>query len=127
MEIHISRRRRSSVWMNRLAFRSTITAVMAMIASYVVSQVMPTIAEKTGELGRSAPSALSWLTGLQGWLLYLPLPGLILGFCAIGMRRLRPILAPLAALATLAAVIALIATLAASIVPMYQVPEELMQ
>jgi len=122
------RRRRPGSWATRLAFRSTVTAAATLVAAYVVqSQAMPALTEKTGELGRGAPAALSWLTGLQGWLMYIPLPGLILGVAAITMRRLRPILSPLAALASLLAVVTLVATLAASLAPMYQVPEELIQ
>lgn len=125
MEVIISRRRGPSRRSTRLAFRSTVTAVMVLVAAYVVqSRALPALSERTGEPGRGTPAALSWLTGLQGWLMYLPLPGLILGFAAIAMRRLRPILSPLAALATLAAVVALVATLAASLVPLYQLPKE---
>lgn len=123
-----SLRRRPGSWATRLAFRSTATALVALIAAYVVqSKALPALTREMSELGNDSPAAVSWLMGLRGWLIVVPLPGLILGIAAIALRRLRPILSPLAALASLAAVVALVATLAASLVPMYQIPAELFE
>ena len=99
-----------------MAFRSTATALVALIAAYVVqSKALPALTREMSELGNDSPAAVSWLMGLRGWLIVVPLPGLVLGIAAIALRRLRPILSPLAALASLAAVVALVATLAASL------------
>jgi len=121
-------RRKPGPWAIRLAFRSTATALVALIAAYVVqSKALPALTQEMSEPGTGPPTAVSWLMALRGWLIVVPMPGLILGIAAIALRRLRPLLAPLAALASLAAVVALVATLAASLVPMYQIPAELIE
>ena len=86
---------------------------------------MPTLSKETSEAVSRLPVYLHWFVGLRDWLLYVPIPGLVLGVAALILRPLRPLLAPLAALASLLAVAVIVGTLVIALVPMYQVPADL--
>jgi len=116
--------RRPGSWPMWLAFRSTATAASALVAAFILrSAALPKLGGEMSGLGANLPVTTSWLAGMRGWLVIFPLPGLILGIAAMAMRSVRPVLAVFAALMSAAAVLLIVATLAASLVPMYRMPE----
>jgi len=126
IQIEVSRQRRPGGWTTRLAVRSILIAACALFAAYIVdTRALPTLSKETGEAVSHLPTYLRWLVGLRGWLLYVPIPGLVLGVAAVVLRPLRPLLAPLAALASLLAVAVIVGALVVALLPMYQVPADL--
>jgi hypothetical protein len=126
VQIDVSGYRHPGRWATRLAFRSTLIAACALVAAYIVdTRALPTLSKEMGEAVSRLPVYLRWLVGLRDWLLYVPIPGLVLGLAALILRPLRSLLAPLAALASLLAVAAIVGTLVVTLMPIYQVPADL--
>ena len=118
--------RRPGRWSTWLAFRSTLTGAVAVGAGWVVkATAMPAIARETGDLDVGGLAGSAGLSVLAPWLPMVGVPGLALGIAAIAIRRLRPVLAILATVASLLAIAAIVGTLVVSILPMYQVPQDL--
>jgi hypothetical protein len=124
--IQVVRPQRRSVWSTRLAFRSTVTSLLALVAAYVVkTMAFPALDREHAEAARHLSPLLRALAELRSWIMFLPIPGVALGFTAIALRPLRPLLAPLAMLAAVLAVAAIVGILVAGLAPMYQMPADL--
>ena len=118
--------RRRGAWPTRLAYRATITSILALVAAYVVqTAAMPVLDREYADAAKHLSPLPRGLLDLRGWLMFLPIPGLALGLAAIVLRSLRPLLAPLALLASVLAIAAIVGVLVAGLAPMYQMPADL--
>lgn len=116
-------RHRSTRW----AFQATITSAVAIGAGWMVqSMALPPIIRELGDAEGEHESLVAWLKLAEGWLAFVGVPGLLLGAAAIALKSLRRVLAPLAALAAFVAFAAIVATVLSGMIPMYQMPEELL-
>ncbi len=126
VEIRIVRPPRRGVWLTRLAFRSTLTSALAIVAAYIVkTMALPALGKETEDAASAIPADWRWLLSLRDYLLFLPIPGLVLGVAAIALRPLRPLLAPLALVAAVLAVVAIAGSLVVTLAPLYRVSGEL--
>lgn len=117
-------RRSFGTW---LAFRSTFTAASTLIAAWIVQRTaLPALTRESAGTSASSSGLANVVLALRDWLIWLPLPGLLLGVAAIVLTTVRGPLALLAALAAFAAVAALVAVLVFSLAPLYQVPPDLL-
>ncbi len=124
--IQVVQPRARGVWVRRLAFRSTMTSILALVAAYVVkTMALPALDREHAEAAKNLSPILGMLLALRPWIMFLPIPGLALGLSAIVLRPLRPLLAPLALLASVLAVAATVGVLVAGLAPMYQIPADL--
>jgi hypothetical protein len=123
--VHPQSRRRGQ-WFTRLAFKSTTTSILAIVAAYIVNAMaFPALEREHAEAAKNSSPVLRGLLELRPLLMFLPLPGLVLGVAAIVLRPLRPLLAPLALVASILAVAAIVGVLVAGLAPMYQMPTDL--
>lgn len=110
----------------RLAWRSTLTAAVAIVVGVVLARTaLPKLASESDGAKTSLPAGLSRLVVKPVLLPYVPVPALLLGIGSLVLRPLRPVLAPLSALLSILAIAILVATLIAAMMPLYQVSHDM--
>jgi hypothetical protein len=121
----IQRRRRSlSMW---LSMRAILTGITALIVAFILqSTTLPKLAGESRAAGTPQPRPIQWLLAHHHTLPALPAAAIILGIAAIAWRRFRPLLAALSVIAVLLSLVAIVATLVGAMLPLYQMPPDLM-
>ncbi len=118
--------RRRGRFATRLAVRSILTGVVAIIVGYFVqSTALNRIRQEEVKPAVNLPPVVSTIAANPGVLPFLPVPGIILGVAAMILRPLRGILASLAALMVALSIAAIIGSLVVALAPMYQMPDDL--
>ncbi len=121
-----AKRKRGGGWSTRLAVRSVLTCVVAIVVGVMVSSsALPKLEREVKEAGGHRSPVMRKLVESRSLLPFAPVPGLLLGIAALVLRPLRAPLALAAMLATVACVGLLIATLGAAMAPLYDVPADL--
>jgi hypothetical protein len=119
---------RSGSWPMWLAVRSTATAVTGIVvAMFIGSAALPKMAAELQASELQPPAPLGVLVANPQALPMLPVPGLLLGIGAILLRPLRGPLAILAAIASTLAMVLIVGTLVGALVPMYNIPVDLLE
>lgn len=110
-------------WARWLAFRSLATGLVTVPAAFIVKHHgLNALARQQQELGGETPA---WLAMTVEWLIFLPLPGVLLAIAALRLRSLRLPLAVLSMACTLLCTVLIVAALVGSLAPFYQWPADL--
>jgi hypothetical protein len=120
------RKRRGSGWSMRMAVRSLLTSIGAiLIAFFLNASVLPNLATEAESAGTHPPAAVAWLLDVNALMPFVPMLSLVLAVLAIAIRPLRGLLALAASLIAILAVAMIVATLAAALAPLYTAPNDL--
>ncbi|GMU23891.1 MAG: hypothetical protein AMXMBFR13_39690 [Phycisphaerae bacterium] len=118
--------RRPGSWSTWLAFRSTITAIGAIIVAVVLNNTaLPKLDAEVKGVDQKPAALAQYTAQAPRYLPLIPVPAVVFGVAAILLRPFRGPLAILAAIGSVIAIVAIVGTLITALAPLYSLPREL--
>jgi len=114
-----------STWPKRLVFRAIAISLVAMFtAIFVQMTALVRLNAFAHDMALDHTASARWVRAASRILPLFPLPAIILGALAMGLRPFRSLLAVLSALAAVGGVVLVVGTLGLAMAPLYTMPED---